>query len=69
MRDVETALDVLTDALNRCRREDMRAPEVFATLDFPVSCAFLTTIQQPPFRSIDTSPAPRHLLHELFSRN
>ena len=34
MRDVETALDVPTDALNRCRREDMRTPEVFAALDF-----------------------------------
>jgi hypothetical protein len=32
--DVETALDVLTDALNRCRREDMRTPKVFAALDF-----------------------------------
>ena len=34
MRDVETALDVLTDALNHCRREDMRTPEVFGALDF-----------------------------------
>jgi hypothetical protein len=32
--DVETALAVLEDALSRCRREDMRTPEVFAALDF-----------------------------------
>jgi hypothetical protein len=32
--DVETAIAVLEDALNRCRREDMRTPEVFAALDF-----------------------------------
>jgi len=28
------ALAVLQDALNRCRGEDMRTPEVFAALDF-----------------------------------
>jgi hypothetical protein len=32
--DVETAIAVLEDALNRCRRQDMRTPEVFAALDF-----------------------------------
>jgi hypothetical protein len=32
--DVETALAVLEDALNCCRREDMHTPEVFAALDF-----------------------------------
>jgi hypothetical protein len=34
MLDVETAVAVLEDALNRCRREDMRTPEVLAALDF-----------------------------------
>ncbi len=29
-----TALAVLTDALDRCRDEDMRTAEVFAALDF-----------------------------------
>jgi hypothetical protein len=32
--DVETAIAVLQDGLNRCRREDMRTSEVFAALDF-----------------------------------
>jgi hypothetical protein len=34
MLDVEAAIAVLEDALNRCRREDMRTPEVLAALDF-----------------------------------
>jgi hypothetical protein len=34
MLDVETAIAVLEEALNRCRREDVRTPEVFAALDF-----------------------------------
>jgi hypothetical protein len=29
-----SALDVLENALARCRREDMRTPEVFAALDY-----------------------------------
>jgi hypothetical protein len=29
----KNALDVLADAVNRCRKEDMRTPEVFASLD------------------------------------
>jgi hypothetical protein len=29
-----TALAVLTDARDRCRKEDMRTAEVFAALDF-----------------------------------
>jgi hypothetical protein len=32
--DVEAAIAVLEDALNRCQREDMRTPEVLAALDF-----------------------------------
>jgi hypothetical protein len=32
--DSNTTLAVLTDALKRCRREDMRTPEVFAALDY-----------------------------------
>jgi hypothetical protein len=32
--DVTTALALLQDALDRCRDEDMRTPEVFAALDF-----------------------------------
>jgi hypothetical protein len=40
MLNVETALAVLTDALNRCYSENMRTPGVFAALDLlgsPVS--------------------------------
>ena len=35
MNDMDTtrALSVLTNALDRCREEDMRTPEVFAALD------------------------------------
>jgi hypothetical protein len=29
----KNAVDVLADAVNRCRKEDMRTPEVFASLD------------------------------------
>jgi hypothetical protein len=32
--DVTTAIAVLTDALQRCRTEDMRTANVFAALDF-----------------------------------
>lgn len=32
--ETHAALAVLTDALERCRDEDMRAPEVFEALDF-----------------------------------
>jgi hypothetical protein len=32
--DTTTALAALTDALDRCRNEDMRTAEVFAALDF-----------------------------------
>ena len=32
--DTITALAVLDDALNRCRKEDVRTPDVFAALDF-----------------------------------
>jgi hypothetical protein len=32
--DTTTALAVLTDALHRCRDEDMRTPDVLAALDF-----------------------------------
>jgi hypothetical protein len=32
--DADTAIAVLEGALNRCRGEDMRTPEVFAALDF-----------------------------------
>jgi hypothetical protein len=32
--DTTTALAVLTDALDRCRDEDMRTSDVFAALDF-----------------------------------
>jgi hypothetical protein len=31
---IDEALAVLEDALDRCRQEDMRTPEVFAALDF-----------------------------------
>ena len=37
--DKTTALAVLEDALERCRKEDMRTPDVFATLDFLAACA------------------------------
>ena len=33
MDDLHAALAVLQDALNRCRHEDMRTPEVLAALD------------------------------------
>lgn len=42
--DNTTALAVLEDALERCRREDMRTPEVFAALDFLKARA---TVQWP----------------------
>ena len=32
--DNTTALAVLQDALDRCRKEDTRTPDVFAALDF-----------------------------------
>jgi hypothetical protein len=32
--DKTTALAVLENALERCRKEDMRTPDVFAALDF-----------------------------------
>ena len=32
--DTTTALAVLDDALNRCRKKDVRTPNVFAALDF-----------------------------------
>jgi hypothetical protein len=34
MLNVETAIAVLEDALDRCRREDMRTPDVLAALVF-----------------------------------
>jgi hypothetical protein len=37
-RKMERAIAVLEDVLNRCRREDMRMPEVFAALDFLEPC-------------------------------
>ena len=32
--DIKTALAVLDDALNRCRKDDVRTPDVFAAVDF-----------------------------------
>ena len=32
--DTDSALAVLDDALHRCRKEDVRTPDVFAALDF-----------------------------------
>jgi hypothetical protein len=32
--DIKSALAILTDALIRCREEDMRTAEVFAALEF-----------------------------------
>ena len=32
--DTPTALGVLQEALDRCRKEDTRSPDVFAALDF-----------------------------------
>jgi len=37
-RKMERAIAVLEDVLNRCRREDMRMPEVFAALGFLEPC-------------------------------
>jgi hypothetical protein len=42
--DTTTALAILTDALDRCRDEDMRTPDVFAALDFLATRA---TVQWP----------------------
>jgi hypothetical protein len=38
-RDVTTAIAILQDALDRCRTEDMRTPEVFAALEFLAAAA------------------------------
>lgn len=38
--DKISALAVLEDALERCRKEDMRTPDVFAALDFLEAHAF-----------------------------
>jgi hypothetical protein len=37
--DTTTALAVLNQALDRCRNEDVRTPEVFAALDFLAASA------------------------------
>jgi len=53
--DTGTALTVLQQALDRCRKEDVRTPDVFAALDF----LELRAVQKWPFeqfrRALDST--------------
>jgi hypothetical protein len=50
---MNAALAILSDALNRCRDEDMRTPEVFAALDLLESQASIAWPFEQFRRSLD----------------